>query len=104
MLAIALAFVAVFAWVIATEGLLHWTERVALAVAVASGAGEVMDGGVLALHEYWGGLFIAIALAGVVGWPRKWGGIVLPIACGLAIRELVLPFALLALVFALLKA
>ena len=100
-LAIALAFVAVFLWVIATEHVLHWAERILLAVVVAWGAGMVTNEGLLALHEYWGGLFIAIALAGVVGWPRQWWWIVLPIACGLAIRELVLPFALLALVFAL---
>ena len=99
--AYALAFVAVFLWVIATEDLLHWTERVLVAGAVAWGSGMVTNEGLMALHEYWGGLFIAIALAGVIGWPRQWWWIVLPIVCGLAIRELVLPFALLALGFAI---
>lgn len=100
-LAIALAAVALFLWLIATEHILHVWERVLVGIAVCCGAALVTNEGLLALHEYWGGLFIAIALAGVIGWPQKWWWIVLPIGCGLAIRELVLPFALLALVFAL---
>lgn len=101
--AFALAFVAVLLWVLATAGKLHWIERGLVALAVGSGASMVTNQGLMALHEYWGGLFIAIALAGVIGWPRRWWAIALPIACGLTIRELVLPFALLALVFAVLE-
>lgn len=100
-IAIILAFAATFLWVIALEGQVHWVEQGLIALAVGTGGAMVSNQGLMALHEYWGGLFIAIALAGVVGWPRKWWWIVLPILCGLAIRELVLPFALLALAFAL---
>ncbi len=96
-----LAFIATMAWVVATEDRLHWTERVLAAVGVGSGAGMVSSTGLMALHEYWGGLCIAIALAGVVGWPQKWGWIVLAAAAGLMIRELTAPFVLLALAFAL---
>ena len=74
-----------------------------MALALGTGAAMVSNRGLMALHEYWGGLFIAIALAGVVGWPRKWWWQVLPIACGLAIRELTLPFALLGLGFAVVE-
>ncbi len=99
-IALGLLFLTLFVWVIATEGVLHWTERVVLAVVLLAGAMTVIDVKLIGLHEIWAGLFMAIALAGVVGWPRQWWWIVLPIACALAIRELVLPFALLALVFA----
>ena len=101
--AMGLMTLAVFLWVIALEGVVHWTERVAAGAAIAAGASMVADKALMALHEYWGGLFIAIALAGVIGWPRRWWWVVLPAAVGLALRELVLPFALLALAFALVE-
>ncbi len=97
----ALVFAGIFAWVIALEERLHWTERVAVAVALGAGGGMVVDKGLMALQEYWGGMCITIALAGVFGWPRKWIWIWLAAALGLAVRELVLPFVLLALAFAL---
>jgi len=100
-IAFGLGFIAIFVWVIAVDGRLHWTEQVLIGGAMMLGVSMVFNEGLMALHEYWGGLFIGIALAGVVGWPRKWWAIALPIACGLAIRETVLPFALLALAFAL---
>lgn len=96
-----LAFAGVMAWVLALEGHVHWSERLLAGLAVGLGAGTVADRGLLALHEYWGGFFIAIALAGVVGWPKRWFWIVLPAAVGLLFRELTLPFVLLALAFAL---
>ena len=103
LLAQALLMLGLFAWVVAFEGQLHWTERVLVAIAFSAGGGFVMNEGLLALHEYWAGLFMALGLAGVVGWPRKWGLIVLPIAAGLLVRELVVPFALLALAFAVVE-
>ena len=103
MVAIGLLFAGLFAWVVAFEGQLHWAERVLVGIAVAAGGGSVVNEGLLALHEYWAGLFMAIALAGVIGWPRKWGLILAPIVAGLFVRELVLPFALLALAFALVE-
>ncbi|MDE2406025.1 MAG: hypothetical protein KGM17_15245 [Sphingomonadales bacterium] len=95
--------IALFAWVVAFEGVLDWSERVLVAVAVGAGCSVVVDQGLMALHEYWAGWFTGIALAGVIGWPRKWGLILLPAALGLAVRELALPFALLSLAFALIE-
>ncbi len=95
-----LAFVAIFLWIIALEGRIHWVEQVLVGAAVGTGAAMVSNQGLMAMHEYWGGLFIAIALAARMRWPPQWWWQVLAIACGLAIRELVLPFALLAAVFA----
>jgi len=101
MIAFGLVLIAVFCWVIALAGQVHWIERVLVGVAVATGSGVVADQGLMALHEYWAGWFTAIALAGVFGWSRKWFWILLPAALGLAIRELELPFVLLSLAFAL---
>ena len=95
-----LAFFVIFGWVIALEGRVHWVEQALIGMAVGTGAAMVSDRGLMAMHEYWGGLFLAIALALRLRWPRQWGWQVAAIACGLAIRELVLPYALLALVFA----
>ena len=100
-LAYALAFAAIFLWIIAVEGRVHWIEQVLLGAALGNGAAMVAHRGLMALHEYWGGLFIAIALAIRMRWPRQWWWQAAAIACGLAIRELVLPYALLALVFAI---
>ncbi|MBU6269178.1 MAG: hypothetical protein KGN34_16640 [Sphingomonadales bacterium] len=102
-LAMVLSALAIFAWVVAFEGMLDWSERVLVAVAVGAGCSVVVNEGLMALHEYWAGWFTAIALAGVIGWPRKWGLILLPAALGLAVRELALPFALLSLAFALIE-
>ena len=100
-LAYVLAFIAIFAWFFALEGRIHWIEQFLVSAAVGTGAAMVSNRGLMAMHEYWGGLFIAIALALRLRWPRQWWWQVAAIACGLTIRELVLPYALLALVFAL---
>jgi hypothetical protein len=102
-IAFALVLIAVFLWVIALEGQLHWTERIAVAVAIGAGGSMVADQGLMALHEYWTGMLLTLGLAGVIGWPRHWWWVMLPIAIGLTMRELALPFALLALVFALVE-
>ena len=93
-------FAAIFAWVIALEGTLHGLERIGIAIALAAGGGSIADPAILALHEYLAGIFLALALAGVFGWPRRWWLILLPAAAALAIRELALPFVLLATCFA----
>ncbi len=100
-LAYALAFVAIFLWIIALEGRIHWVEQVLIGAAAGTGAAMVTNEGLMAMHEYWGGLFIAIALAVRMRWPRQWWWQVAAIALGLSIRELVLPYALLAAAFAL---
>ena len=100
-IAYGLVGIGIFAWVIAFAGVLDWTERVLVAVALGTGSAVVVDQGLLALHEYWVGWLTSIALAGVFGWPRKWLLILLPVAVALVIRELALPFALLALAVAI---
>jgi hypothetical protein len=100
-IAFAALLAAIIAWVIALEKTLHGLERIGIGIALAAGGGSILDPVLLALHEYLAGLFLALALAGVFGWPRRWWLILIPAAAALAIRELALPFVLLALSFAL---
>jgi hypothetical protein len=94
-------FGAIFAWVIALETALHPLERIGIGIALAAGGSSIVDADLLALHEYLAGIFLALALAGVFGWPRRWWAVLLPAAGALAIRELALPFVLLAAGFAI---
>lgn len=96
-------FVSTFLWVLGTEGKLHIVERIALLGAMGAGGGQVMQPNVLALQEYPAGQCICLALALWIGWPRKWWLPMIPVLLGLFIRELVLPFALLALAFAVVE-
>lgn len=100
-IAFCMLFVAIFAWVIALEGTLLAIERIGIAIALAAGGSSIVDPGILALHEYLAGIFLAVALAGVFGWPRRWWLILLPAAAALAVRELALPFVLLVAAFAM---
>ncbi len=100
-IAFAALFAAILCWVVAVEDTLHWTERIGIGIALAAGGSSIVDPGILALHEYLSGIFLALALAGVFGWPQRWWLILLPAAAALAIRELALPFVLLALAFAI---
>ena len=99
-MAYALAFIAIFLWIIALEGRIHWSEQALIGAAVGIGAAMVSNRGLMSMHEYWGGMALAIALAARLRWPRQWWWQVLAIAGGLSIRELALPFALLAFLFA----
>ena len=99
-LCMALLIGGIFGWFIAFEGRLHWGEQVAIAGFVAGAGAAVANDWLLALQEYPAGLCIAIAFAGVIGWPRQWWISVPVLGLGLFIRETTLPFALLALAYA----
>jgi hypothetical protein len=100
-LCFALLVGAIFCWVVAFEGRLLWLERVAIGVAVATGGSAISSDWLMALQEYPAGLCIGVALALAVGWPGRWWYGLPVLALGLFIRETVLPYALLALVFAI---
>lgn len=91
----------VFVWAIATEGLLHWSERILVALAVATGGAAIANANLMAMHELWAGIFLSFALAVQVCWRKFWPLALLPLAAALAVRELALPFLLLAGAFAL---
>lgn len=96
-----IALACLIGWILASRAHARPIERLGIALAVALGSGPLLSPAVLALHECLAGLCMTLALAGVWGWPRKWWWIMAPLAVGLAIRELVLPFVLLSLAFAL---
>ena len=66
----------------ASSGRLRAGERLALGLVLAVGAAPLLGPVVLTLHECLAGLCMTLALAGVWGWPRRWGWIMLPLAIG----------------------
>jgi hypothetical protein len=96
-----LVLAGVAGWIVGTRGRFRVIERFAMALAVAAGGWPLTLPAVQPLHECLAGLCMTLALAGVVGWPRKWWWIMAPLAVGLAVRETVLPCVLLVAAFAL---
>ncbi|MBW8783951.1 MAG: hypothetical protein JF593_04815 [Novosphingobium sp.] len=102
-ISVALLVANVFAWIVAFEDRLPLIERLAIGGAVAFGGSMVADSVLTALHEQWAGLLLSLALALRIRWPRSWPIAWLLAAAALAIRELALPFVLLAATAALLR-
>lgn len=97
---IGLLFMAVLLWLRALDGIAANGERIAAALLVLAGGAMVENPGLVTQHELWAGILLTIALALRVR--GNWAGAVLAAGAALAIRELALPFVLLAAVFALL--
>jgi hypothetical protein len=97
--AFALLGAAMLAWFLALRGKATLPERIAVAAAIAANCG-MLTGDPMIIHERWAGLFLTLALAARVARPERWTAVLVPAAAALAVRELALPFALLALVFA----
>jgi len=91
------------AWIMATRGQPLLAERLGIALAAGTGSLTALSPAALLFHETLAGLCLSLAMAGVWGWPRKWWLIMAPLAVGLAIRELTLPFVLLVLAFAIIE-
>ena len=100
-IAYGLVGIGIFLWVLALPEPFSAAERAGAGFAVAVGGSMVTNIGLLALHEYWAGILIGLALALQVGWRRHWWLALIPAAAALAVRELALPFVLLSLAFAL---
>lgn len=90
------------AWFLALRGKAALGERLAAAVAVLASAG-MFTGDPMILHERWAGLLLGLALALRVGAREAWARVMVPAALALALRELALPFVLLALAAALIE-
>lgn len=84
------------AWFIALRGKAILAERLASAALVAASAG-MFTGDPMILHERWAGLLLGLALALRVAARDAWPRTLAPTAAALSLRELALPFVLLAL-------
>lgn len=102
--AIAFALLAAgsLAWIFALRGRAGWPERLAAGALILGGAG-MLTGDPLIIHERWAGLFLGLALAFRVGRREAWPWALAAAGAALAVRELALPFVLLALTFAMLE-
>jgi hypothetical protein len=84
------------AWFMALRGKANLPERLAAAALIAANFG-MLTGDPMIIHERWAGLFLTLALAARVGARENWVAVLALVAAALAVRELALPFALLAL-------
>lgn len=102
----AIAFVVLagtaLAWFLALRSKAALWERLAAAAAVLASTG-MFTGDPMILHERWAGLLLGLALALRVGAREAWPRVVVPAALALSLRELALPFVLLALAAALVE-
>jgi hypothetical protein len=97
--AFALLVTAALAWLCALRGKATWPERLAAAAAILGCAG-MLTGDPMIIHERWAGLFLTLALAARIDHRDSWVRVLCLAGSALAVRELALPFALLALLFA----
>lgn len=100
--AFALLTLAAAVWFHALRGKGSLPARLAASALILGSAG-MLTGDPMIIHERWAGLFLAVALALRIGWREAWPAALALVAAALAVRELALPFALLALAFAALE-
>lgn len=99
--ALALVLANVLAWGKALPPSFQRGERIGAAAGVALGGAAVIAPLLLGFTEFWAGLLMSLALALRLARPERWGLTVALIAAALLVRELALPFLLLAAAFAL---
>ena len=96
-----LAGLVIVIWLLALPPPVMWLEKLAAAGCVATACLAPIAISLTPMSEAWCGLFLALAL-GLTLWDRaRWWMPVIVIAAALALRELALPFLLLAGAFAL---
>ena len=95
----ALLAAAVVQWMRALDGIASPRERVAALGFLLAGAAMVASPALVGQHELWAGVLLASAFA--LRLRGNWRAAVTAAAFALAVRELALPFVLLALAFAL---
>mgnify|MGYP000154942903 CR=1 FL=1 len=98
--ALALVLANIAAWTTALPRTLSPLERVGAAAGIALGSAAIVSTPLLAATELWCGLLLALALALRLGWRERWWLALATVAAALALRELALPFALLAAAWA----
>ncbi len=98
---IALLIVVILTWAAALPPPINWAEKSAAGLLVAVAGIAPIATSITPMSEAWCGLLLTLAL-GLTVWRRApWWAAVVVIAAALMLRELALPFALLAAAFAL---
>ena len=87
-------------WLFAMPTSLTKAERIGALFGIVSGSVAVAVPAAMPISELWCGLLISIALGLTIAARRHWWGPMVVIAAALALREMALPFLLLAGVFA----
>ena len=96
---VALLFLSIVLWFARLEALVPLATRAAVAACLLVGGAAVANLGLATQHELWAGLLLSCALALRLG--GQWRLSLLAVAAALAFRELAMPFALLAALYAL---
>lgn len=88
-------------WIVALPDSVTKLERFGVAAGIALGGASIAVPLLMGFTELWAGLLLSIALALRLRWPEKWWLQLIAIAAALTVRELALPYLLLAAAFAL---
>ena len=97
----ALLLANVLLWPLALPAPANLAERLGAGLAVGVGGFAAAASTITPMSEVWCGLLLGLALAARLRWREQWWWPVLAVATALVIRELALPFLLLAATFAL---
>lgn len=91
---------AIALWILALPEGISRGERLGFGAGIALGGASVAVPALMGFTELWAGLLLCIALALRLRWPDKWWLQLAVIAAALVVRELALPYLLLAAAFA----
>lgn len=97
----ALLLANVLLWPLALPAPANLIERLGAGLAVGVGGFAAAASTITPMSEVWCGLLLGLALAARLRWREQWWWPVLAVGAALVIRELALPFLLLAAAFAL---
>ena len=97
----ALLIANVLLWPLALPAPANLAERLGAGLAVGAGGFAAAATSITPMSEVWCGLLLGLALAARLRWREQWWWPVLAIGVALLLRELALPFLLLAAAFAL---
>lgn len=97
----ALLIANVLIWPFALPAPANLAERLSAGLAVAVGGFAAAASTITPMSEVWCGLLLGLALAARLRWREQWWWSVLAVGAALTIRELALPFLLLAAAFAM---
>lgn len=97
--AIALLLTLVLAWLVTLQDRANTFEKAGAAFAILAGGAMMFSSALVVMHDMWAGALLGLALA--LYATRAWPLAVLCAAMALSVRELSVPFVLLAIAFAL---